>query len=99
MFIALAASAVTASVAFFACTRVVDSAIPLKWRDPVSEIYGSFAPNAEFKSTVRCCTAAGLLCRRLRLHSGHGSVAHRWRCLCFQGGGLSIIELANDFAF
>ena len=35
MFIALAASAVTASVAFFACTRVVDSAIPLKWRDPV----------------------------------------------------------------
>ena len=41
LFIALAASAVTASVAFFACTRVVDSAIPLKWRDPVRGIIRS----------------------------------------------------------
>ena len=39
LFIALAASAVTASVAFFACTRVVDSAIPLKWRDPVRKLF------------------------------------------------------------
>ena len=39
LFIALTASAVAASVAFFVCTRVVDSAIPLKWRDPVGYFF------------------------------------------------------------
>ena len=55
MFIGLAASAVTASVAFFACTRVVDSAIPLKWRDPVREKNGSFG---QMQSSNPQCVAA-----------------------------------------